>query len=163
MIFSINVIKEDPVWNIKSSVGSIAIKQNTISSIKVQIKNSMRRNRYPETLSFGFNRVILTKPAHSYLRESSVSMTPLIRPNINLKLKDEGENKPLGSARASTHTQNTNTAFAPPQEAKEIFIDKNEETKFDNYINASYCNSSEHLKLFIAATAPKQNTAADFM
>ena len=53
--------------------------------------------------------------------------------------------------------------FAPPQEAKEIFIDKNGETNFDNYINASYCNSSEHLKLFIAAQAPKSNTAADFM
>ena len=90
-------------------------------------------------------------------------MTPLIRPNLNLRLKNDGENKPLGSARASTHTQNTNSAFAPPQEAKEIFIEKNQETQFDNYINASYCNSSEHLKLFIAATAPKQNTAADFM
>jgi len=39
----------------------------------------------------------------------------------------------------------------------------NVDTKFDNYINASYINSSEQLKLFIAAQAPKKHTTADFL
>jgi len=39
----------------------------------------------------------------------------------------------------------------------------NSETKFDNYINASYLNSCEQLKLFIAAQAPTEKTTADFL
>ena len=119
-----------------------------------------QKNRYPETLPFDFNRVVLTKPAHSYQRTSSVSMTPSLRPKLGFSETEETKDK-LFSARHKT--SQFNDMFAPPQEAKEIFIDKNGETNFDNYINASYCNSSEHLKLFIAAQAPKQNTAADFM
>ena len=53
--------------------------------------------------------------------------------------------------------------FAPPQEAKESNNMNNQDTKFDNYINASYINSSEQLKLFIAAQAPKKHTTADFL
>ena len=99
-------------------------------------------------------------------------MTPALRPNLslNLNLKPLGENKLLGSARESYNTQNKpqnenadDNTFAPPQESKEIYINKNAETQFDNYINASYCNSSEQLKLFIAAQAPKSNTVADFL
>lgn len=112
-------------------------------------------------LPFEYNRVVLTKPANP--------VSPIYR-STSFCLKDKGERpiiskddvlrttSELNINRLNKSTNNifkqTNqdlNPFAPPQEAKEINVAMNSETKFDNYINASYLNSCEQLKLFIAA------------
>lgn len=105
-------------------------------------------------LPFEYNRVVLTKPANP--------VSPIYR-STSLSFKDKGDRKPMVNKDDVTRTtselninrihkssnnmlRQTNqdlNPFAPPQKAKEINVAMNSDSKFDNYINASYLNSCE--------------------
>ena len=115
------------------------------------MKNFNEKNRYDDMLPFEYNRVVLTKPANPVspiYRSVSVKGTNQ-RPTLN----NEADTRKSGDLSINRLNRSTNNVlkqtnqdlnpFAPPQEAKEINVAQNSETRFENYINASYLNSCE--------------------
>ena len=133
---------------------------------KVFNQRFVDKNRYPDMLPFSFNRVKLDtifRPFQAVRRRETSSfdgMESLIKKNTNeLNLIEQLPVFQRYSNRPASQTMPKGAS--PGSEYMQAPISTDDE--FDDYINASWVDSCLKKQLIIAASAPKKNTAADFL